>query len=178
MTVDEVMVVLIAVILIVMLLPYLYYNRFASLLKKAEHSLKNIDFLMNKRAELVAKLVGIFRFYIKGERKLVETVLEARKSFSNAKDLHLRIKAGHRLDREMGLLIRIALRNPKMRKNESFFKLVKDFVHIETLLARNIVAFDNSIGAYNYMTETAPGKWLASKYGYLKKDYFMIPQEG
>jgi LemA protein len=178
MSADEVIVILLAMVLIVMLFPYLYYNRFRSLLREAEKSLRNIDFLMKRRAKLVAKLVGIFKFHVKGEKRLVENVLESRKSFSEAKDLNSRIKAGHRLDRDMGILIRISLKNPKMRKNESFFKLIKDFVHIENELNRNIVGFDESIGAYNYMTERAPGKWLASKYGYKKKDYFMIPQEG
>ena len=169
--------ILIAVVALIAIIFFIYYNRFARLKNQIENSLAQIEVQLKKRAELVPNLVNSVKGYMKHEKKILNEVTKARKSYVQSKNFEKKAKAGNELQSALGRLFAVAENYPHLRANENFLQLQQEMSAIEDKIAYARQYYNDGIMSYNVMTETLPGKWFASLFGFNKKKYLEIPKE-
>lgn len=168
---------IIAAVIVLAIIFFVYYNRFIRLSNQIENSLAQIDVQLKKRADLVPSLIESVKGYMKHERAIVTEVTNARKSLVGAKDIQSRIKAGNKLEGALGRLFAVAENYPNLKANENFLHFQQEISAIENKIAYARQYFNDGIMSYNLLQTTIPGKWFASLYNFGKKDYIQIPEE-
>jgi len=169
--------VIIIAIALVVLMFFIYYNKFVRLRNQIDNSLAQIDVQLRKRGDLVPNLLASVKGYMKHESKIITEVTNARKVLMGAKDIMKKAKAGNELQSALGRLFAIAENYPNLKANENFLQLQTELSAIEDKIAYSRQYFNDGIMSYNVITETIPGRWFASLYGFKKKDYLQIPAE-
>jgi len=66
--------ILIAIAVLIVLIPIVYYNRFATLANRIENSLSQIDVQLKRRADLIPNLIETVRGYAKHESSIMKAV--------------------------------------------------------------------------------------------------------
>ncbi len=165
------------VVAIVLIMFFVYYNRFAVLGNRIDNSLSQIDVQLRKRADLVPNLVKTVQGYAKHEKGIMKEVTEARKAFLGAKDMGSKIKAGNELQAALKSIFAIAENYPQLRANENFLHLQKELSAIEDKVAYSRQYYNDSILNYNNLCKTFPGVFFAGIYGKKEKEYLKIPEE-
>jgi LemA protein len=170
--------ILIAAVVLIALMFFIYYNRFVRLINQIENSLAQIDVQLKRRADLIPNLLESVKGYMKHEKTVITEVTNARKALVGAKDMGKRVKAGNALQQALGHLFAIAENYPNLKANENFLQLQNELSATEDKIAYARQYYNDGIMSYNVSTTTIPGKWFASLYGFKeKRDYLEIPEE-
>ncbi len=166
-----------AVVLLIALVFFMYYNRFVRLTNQIDNSLAQIDVQLRKRADLVPNLISAVKGYMKHEKGIITEVTEARKALIGAKTMDKKIKAGNQLQSALKSVFALAENYPNLKANENFLQLQQELSAIEDKVAYARQYYNDGIMSYNVLTTTIPGIWFAKMYGFGKKDYLKIPTE-
>jgi len=164
-------------VVVIVLVFFLYYNKFVRLGNQIDNSLAQIDVQLKKRADLVPNLLASVKGYMKHERGIIKEVTEARKALVGAKDMVSKIKAGNQLQGALKSIFALAENYPNLKANENFLHLQQELSAIEDKVAYARQFYNDGIMSYNTSATTVPGRWFASMYGFKKKDYLQIPAE-
>jgi LemA protein len=170
-------VIIVIVALVVLLIPFMYYNRFVTLSQRIKNSKSQISVQLKKRADLVPNLVNMVKGYMKHEREVLTEVTKARTSLMNAKDFGKKVAAGNQLQDALKSLFAVAENYPDLKASQNFLQLQQEVASIEDKIAYARQYFNDSIMSYNTMIERIPGMWFAGIFGFKKEEYFEIPEE-
>jgi len=166
----------VGIIVVVGVVFFSYYNRFIRLSYQIDNSLAQINVQLRKRSDLVPNLLALVKGYMKYERKIVREVTNARKALLSATGVENKMKAGNKLQAALKSIFAIAENYPDLKANQNFLQLQEELSAIEDKVAYARQYYNDSIMSYNVMTNTIPGKWFASMYGFKKKEYLKIPE--
>lgn len=164
--------ILIGIVVLVIILFALYYNRFTILENRIDNSLSQIDVQLKKRADLVPNLIETVKGYAKHEKGIMTEVTNARKALIGAKDIPSKVKAGDQLQNALKSIFAIAENYPQLRANENFLHLQQELTAIEEKVAYSRQYYNDAILGYNNSVETFPGLFFARLYG--KKERQML----
>ena len=165
------------VVLVVVLVFFMYYNRFIVLGNRIDNSLAQIDFQLKKIADLVPNLLETVKAYAKYEKKVITEVTNARKAMLGAETIKEKVKAGNNLQGALKSIFALAENYPNLKANENFLHLQQELSAIEDKVAYARQYYNDSSMSYNNAMQVVPAKWFASMYGFKKKDYLTIPSE-
>ena len=169
--------IIVGAVVILALIFFIYYNRFVTLSHQIENSLAQINVQLKKRADLVPNLLEAVKGYMKHERKIIKEVTDARKELVQAKTLDKKMKAGKELQSALKSVFALAENYPNLKANENFLQLQQELSAIEDKVAYARQFYNDATMSYNVSTQTVPGKWFASMYGFQSKKYLEIPAE-
>jgi LemA protein len=167
-------IIVVAAILIITF--FTYYNRFVRLSQQIDNSLSQISVQLRKRSDLVPNLLASVKGYMKHERGVITEVTNARKALLSASGVENKMKAGNKLQSALKSIFAIAENYPDLKANQNFLQLQQELSSIEDKIAYARQYYNDGIMSYNVMTNTVPGKWFASLYGFKKKEYLKIPE--
>ncbi|PIO08707.1 hypothetical protein COU59_00575 [Candidatus Pacearchaeota archaeon CG10_big_fil_rev_8_21_14_0_10_34_12] len=165
---------ILGVLIFIVLVFFVYYNRFAVLKNRIENSLSQIDVQLKRRADLIPNLIESVKGYVKHEKALVKSVNDARKALVGAKDLPSRVKADEKLEGFLGRLFAIAENYPDLKANTNFLELQRELSTTEDRVAYARQFYNDSILSYNNIRTTFPGKLFVGIYGVKEKEYLQI----
>ncbi|MFH1310888.1 MAG: LemA family protein [Nanoarchaeota archaeon] len=168
---------IIGLVVLIVLILIIYYNRFITLENRIDNSLSQIDVQLKKRADLVPNLISSVKGYAKHEKGIMADVTAARKSFMSAKTFEGKVKAGAELQHALKSILAIAENYPQLRANENFLQLQQELSAIEDKVAYARQFYNDSILSYNNLTKRFPGIMFASLYNKKAKKYLEIPAE-
>ena len=169
--------ILLAIIALIIIIFFVYYNKFAHLVNQIDNALAQIDVQLKKRADLVPNLLASVKGYMKHESRIITEVTNARKALIAAGNMPEKIKAGNKLQSALKSIFAIAENYPNLKANENFLQLQNELSAIEDKVAYARQYYNDGIMSYNVLTTTFPGKLFAGLYGFQKKDYLQIPAE-
>jgi len=168
-----------AVILLLLITAFGYFNRFTILQNRISNAFSQIDVQLKKRADLVPNLVESVRGYMRHEREIIEKISEARKGLVSANssgDIVKKIKAGDALQNAMSRLFAISENYPDLKANQNFLQLQQELAAIEDKIAYARQFYNDSVLSYNNTCTTIPGAWFASLFGKKAGKYLEIPE--
>jgi LemA protein len=165
------------VAIVLVLVFFMYYNRFVILNNRIDNSLAQIDVQLKKRADLVPNLLETVKAYAKYEKKVITEVTNARKAMLGAGTMKEKVKAGNQLQGALKSIFALAENYPNLKANENFLHLQQELSAIEDKVAYARQYYNDSSMSYNNALQVVPAKWFASMYGFTKKDYLQIPAE-
>jgi len=168
--------ILLAILALVIIIFFVYYNRFAVLGNRIDNSLSQINVQLKRRADLIPNLLESVKGYMKHEKTILVEVTKARTSFLNAKDMPSKVKAGDMMQNALKSIFAVAENYPQLRASETFLQLQQELSTTEDKIAYARQYYNDSILSYNNICKTLPGKFFAGLYGKKEKEYLKIAE--
>ncbi|HLC86741.1 MAG TPA: LemA family protein [Candidatus Nanoarchaeia archaeon] len=168
--------ILITVAVVIAIIFFIYYNRFAVLSNRIDNSLSQIDVQLKRRVDLIPNLIETVKGFAKHETAAIKAVTEARKALVSAKGIEKKVKADNQLESALKTIFAIAEGYPDLKANTNFLELQRELAFTEDKVAYSRQFYNDSILSYNNLCTTFPGKFFASLYGRKEKEYIKIAE--
>jgi LemA protein len=162
--------------IVIILVFFVYFNRFATLGNRIESSLSQIDVQLKRRADLIPNLIEIVKGYVKHEKSIIKEVTDARKALVGAEGLEDRIKANNKLQSALKTIFAIAENYPNLKADTNFLELQRELSATEDKIAYSRQYYNDSILSYNDLCKTFPGAFFAKIYNKQPKEYLKISE--
>jgi len=163
---------LIAVLGLIIVVGVVFYNRLIRSRNRVDTAWSDIDVQLQRRHDLIPRLVTAVDQYAKYERATLEAVTELRAEAMQQADVRARGKAEEKLSAGIGRLIALAESYPDLKANENFLNLQNELVETENYLQFARRYYNGSVRDYNTMTETVPSNIVAGTFNFKPKDFF------
>ena len=166
------MTTLIAVLLAVAIVGVVLYNRLIRARNRVSTAWSDIDVQLQRRHDLVPRLVKAVDQYAKYERATLEAVTELRAEAMQQADVRARGKVEEQLSVGIERLVALAESYPDLKANENFLNLQNELVETENYLQFARRYYNGSVRDYNTMTETVPNNIVAGIFKFKPRDFF------
>lgn len=163
-----------AIITIIVLLIgiVLLYNRLVRSRNRVDGAWSDIDVQLQRRHDLVPRLVTAVDQYAKYERATLEAVTELRAEAMRVADVQARGRLEEKLSDGVGKLIALAENYPDLKANENFLQLQAELVETENYLQFARRYYNGSVRDYNTQTETVPSNIIANMFNFDVRAFF------
>lgn len=148
------------------------YNRLVRSRNRVDTAWSDIDVQLQRRHDLIPRLVTAVDQYSKYERATLEAVTELRAEAMRVTDIDARSKAEDDLSSGVQRLIALAESYPDLKANENFLNLQNELVETENYLQFARRYYNGSVRDYNTMTESVPSNLIANLFGFDTRSFF------
>lgn len=148
------------------------YNRLVRDRNRAEGAWSDIDVQLQRRHDLIPRLVTAVDSYADYERATVEAVTALRGEAMRASGVAERGEAEEGLTRGVHRLIAIAERYPDLKANQNFLNLQQQLVETENYLQFARRYYNGSVRELNTRIESVPSNVVARFCGFDTREYF------
>jgi LemA protein len=152
------------------------YNRFVTLRNRCTNAFSQIDIQINKRHELIPKLVETVRRYASHERDTLERVTAARASAASAVSNGEKAYAEDGLDLSIKSLFAVAEAYPSLVADKIFLELQHDLVELEDDIRFSRQFYNDTVMIHNTAIGTFPNNIVARIAGAGEIDFFGLPR--
>jgi len=164
--------IVIAVLVLLVVVGVVLYNRLIRGRNRVDTAWSDIDVQLQRRHDLIPRLVTAVDQYAKYERATLEAVTELRAEAMRVADVRARGKAEEKLSAGIGRIIALAENYPDLKANENFLSLQSELVETENYLQFARRYYNGAVRAYNTMTETVPSNIIAGWFNFTSRDFF------
>jgi len=161
-------------LVVVALIFFVYFNRFAILGNRIDNSLSQIDVQLKRRADLVPNLIETVKGFAKHEKEAIKAVTDARKALLSAKGVEKKVAADKNLETALKSIFALAEGYPDLKANTNFLELQRELSDTEDKIAYARQFYNDSILSYNDLCKTFPGIVFARIYGKQSREYLQI----
>ena len=148
------------------------YNRLVRARNRVDTAWSDIDVQLQRRYDLVPRLVKAVDAYAKYEKATLEAVAELRAEAMRQKDIRERGRTEEKLGEGMHRLIALAESYPDLKANENFLQLQGELVETENYLQFARRYYNGSVREYNTMTESVPSNIVAGIFKFGARSFF------
>lgn len=148
------------------------YNRLIRSRNRVDTAWSDVDVQLQRRHDLIPRLVSSVDAYAKYERATLEAIAELRSEAMRVTDLDARSKAEEQLSTGVQKLIALAESYPDLKANENFLNLQNELVETENYLQFARRYYNGSVRDYNTMTETVPSNIVAGMFNFDARSFF------
>ena len=166
------MYILLALLVALVAATTILYNRLIRSRNRVDTAWSDVDVQLQRRHDLVPRLVTAVDAYAKYERATLEAVAELRAEAMKVTDLDARGKAEEKLSGGVQKLIALAESYPDLKANENFLNLQNELVETENYLQFARRYYNGSVRDYNTMTETVPSNMVAGMFNFEGRSFF------
>ncbi len=163
---------IIAVLVLIAVAGVVIYNRLIRSRNRVDTAWSDIDVQLQRRHDLVPRLVAAVNQYAKYESATLEAVTELRAEAMRQADVRARGKAEKKLSVGIERIIALAENYPDLKANENFLNLQNELVETENYLQFARRYFNGSVRDYNTMTESVPSNIVANLFDFTERDFF------
>jgi LemA protein len=148
------------------------YNRLVRDRNRVDAAWSDIDVQLQRRHDLVPRLVQAVEGYAKYERATLEAVTALRAEAMRLTDVDALGRAEQELSNGVRKLLAIAESYPDLKASESFLDLQKELVETEDYLQFARRYYNGSVREYNTRIESVPSNLVASWFGFAPRAFF------
>lgn len=148
------------------------YNRLIRGRNRVDTAWSDIDVQLQRRHDLVPRLVKAVDQYAKYEKATLQAVTELRAEAMQQVNVRTRGKVEEKLSAGLGRLLALAESYPDLKANENFLNLQKQLVETENYLQFARRYYNGSVRDYNTMIESVPNNIVAAMFGFSQRDFF------
>lgn len=148
------------------------YNRLIRSRNRVDAAWSDIDVQLQRRHDLIPRLVTAVDQYAKYERATLEAVTELRAEAMRVADVGARGDIEEKLAKNVGRLLAIAENYPDLKANENFLKLQSELVETEDYLQFARRYYNGSVRDYNTITATVPSNIVANTFDFEERAFF------
>ena len=148
------------------------YNRLIRSRNRVDTAWSDIDVQLQRRHDLIPRLVTAVDQYAKYERATLEAVTELRAEAMQVADVRAKGKAEEKLSAGIERIIALAENYPDLKANENFLSLQNELVETENYLQFARRFYNGSVRDYNTTTETVPSNLVAGWFNFTQREFF------
>jgi LemA protein len=164
--------ILIGVVVLVVLLLVLGYNRLVRLRNEVDTGWANIDVQLQRRADLIPNLVEAVRGYAAHERGVFDEVTRARAALQQAGTPGAAAEANEFLTAALGRLFAVAEAYPELKASENFLQLQEDLTDTEDKISAARRYYNSTVMHYNTAVQSIPWLLIARPLGFHAREFF------
>ena len=168
------MTVLIIVLVLVAVVGVVIYNRLIRSRNRVDTAWSDIDVQLQRRHDLIPRLVKAVDHYAGYERATLEAVTELRAEAMQQAEVSIRGEAEAKLTAGIERLLALAENYPDLKANENFLNLQNQLVETENYLQFARRYYNGSVRDYNTMVEVVPSNLVAALFRFEKREFFEI----
>jgi LemA protein len=160
------------VVVIVVVLAVVGYNRLVRLRNEANTGWANIDVQLERRGDLIPNLVEAVRGYAAHERGVFEEVTKARSALREAATPAAAGEANDMLSAALGRLFAVAENYPDLKASENFLRLQDELTDTEDKISAARRYYNSTVMHYNTGIQSLPWVFVARPLGFREKEFF------
>ena len=164
--------VVIVVLVLVGVVGVILYNRLIRSRNRVDTAWSDIDVQLQRRHDLIPRLVTAVDQYAKYEKATLSAVTELRTEAMRAADVGAKGKIEEKLSAGIERIIALAEDYPDLKANENFLNLQNELVETENYLQFARRFYNGSVRDYNTMTETVPSNIVAGWFVFSAREFF------
>ncbi len=161
-----------AVLLLIFVVGVGIYNRLVRGRNRVSNAWSDIDLQLQRRHDLVPRLVTAVKQYAQYEKATLEAVTVLRTEAIQTAEVRAKGKLEEKLSAGLGRIIALAENYPDLKANENFLKLQNELVETENYLQFARRYYNGSVRDYNTLTETVPNNVVAGWFNFRPKEFF------
>jgi len=162
----------IVVLVLVGVVGVILYNRLIRSRNRVDTAWSDIDVQLQRRHDLIPRLVTAVDQYAKYEKATLAAVTELRTEAMRAADVRAKGKIEEKLSAGIERIIALAEDYPDLKANENFLSLQNELVETENYLQFARRFYNGSVRDYNTMTETVPSNIVAGWFAFKGREFF------
>lgn len=155
-----------------LLLGSIIYNRLVRDRNRAAGAWSDIDVQLQRRHDLVPKLVDAVGGYARYEKATLEAITALREEAMHATTIAQRGDREEELGAGVMRLIAVAEDYPDLKADENFLDLQKQLVETEDYLQFARRYYNGAVRVFNTRIESVPSNIVAALFGFEQRDYF------
>jgi len=148
------------------------YNRLVRDRNRVDAAWSDIDVQLQRRHDLIPRLVEAVDQYAGYERATLEAVTALRVAATQATDIGDRGDAEEALSSGIGRLLLLAENYPELKADKSFLKLQYELVETEDYLQFARRYYNGSVRELNTRIETVPSNVIAGWFDFTQRGFF------
>ena len=165
------------VLALLLILVALIYNQLVQSRQLVDNGWSDIEVQLKRRSDLVPRLVNTVKGYASHERKLFSEVIEKRNAALAAGNKpDARASAESALRQPVGRLIALAEDYPELKASDNFLDLQNELSETEDKIEMSRRFYNGAVRALNTKIESVPSNFVASPFGFRKRNYFDIDE--
>ncbi|MGM0370389.1 MAG: LemA family protein [Bacillota bacterium] len=166
--------ILLIIVVIPVLFLWLTYNSLVELENTVEVAWSQIDVQLQRRHDLIPKLVKVTQEYIDYEREVINNLVEARREAVQSQQIDSQAGAESDLNQALDKLLGVVEDYPDLKAKENFLELHEELVSTENKIAFGRQSYNDAVLYFNNQVETFPSNLIADYFGFETEDYFEI----
>ena len=148
------------------------FNRLVRDRNQVHVAWSDIDVQLQRRHDLVPRLVEAVRGYARHEKQLLERVTRERSQARSARDPRERATTEGALGNDLGRLVLLAEAYPDLKASDNFSQLARELVEVEDAIAHARRFYNGSVRQYNTDLERFPQRLVARATGFVPAAFF------
>ena len=167
--------IVLGVVVLILLIGVLSYNRFVSQKNLIRNSWANIDTELKRRYDLIPNLVETVKGYASHERETLEAVVKARAAAAASSGTPAEQAAAEGpLIGALRQLFAVAEAYPDLKANENFLQLQGELSNTEDRLQAARRFYNANVQAYNTRVQAFPSSIVAGMFKFDNEQFFEI----
>ena len=164
--------IVIAGLLLILVAGVTLYNRLIRGRNRVTTAWSDIDVQLQRRHDLIPRLVTAVDQYAQYEKATLEAVTELRAEAMQTADVRAKGRIEEKLSAGLERIIALAESYPDLKANENFLNLQNELVETENYLQFARRYYNGSVRDYNTLTETVPSNLIATGFNFRQKEFF------
>lgn len=164
--------IILAVLALIIIAGVVIYNRLIRSRNRVDNAWSDIDVQLQRRHDLIPRLVKAVDHYAGYERATLEAVTELRAAAMQQANIGARGAAEEKLSLGIERLLALAESYPDLKANQNFLQLQQELVETENYLQFARRYYNGSVRDYNTMTESVPSNLVAAAFRFTPRDFF------
>ena len=148
------------------------YNGLVVARNKVKDQFSQIDIQLKRRFDLIPNLVETVKGYAKHESETLESVIQARNNYANAKTDAEKVAASNEMSRGVMNIMALSESYPDLKANTNFIQLQDELAGTENRISVARNDYNEAVKTYNKNIKSFPKNILAGMFGFEEKDYF------
>ena len=169
--------ILLAVIIIIALFAWVFYNSLITAKIRVGEAFSQIDVQLKRRSDLIPNLVETVKGYTKHEREVLEEVTNARAALVNAKGVEEKAKANNQLADTLKSLFAVAENYPSLKASENYMALQEELADTENKIAYARQFYNSTVMDYNTKLQVFPTVLFGQMLHFTPAEFFAATEE-
>ena len=169
-------IVILAIVVVMIGLGVLLYNRLIRLRNKVEEAWAQIDVQLQRRHDLIPNLVNTVKGYAEHEKSVFEEVTAARAAAVSAQGAAAAGQAEDALGAALGRLFAVAENYPDLKASTNFMQLQAELSDTENKLSFARQFYNDAVSRLNQLVQTIPWMFFSGIAGVKARDFYQAPE--
>ena len=153
------------------------YNGLIQVKENIKKSWANIDVLLMQRSDEIPKLVKVLKSFVKHEKKMFDSIMEARSFYLGASSVPEKADADSEISSALKSIFALSEAYPELRSNDNFLKLQDRISGLENDIADRRELYNESVNNYNIRIQSLPDAYIANSMNLAAEEMFKVVEK-
>ena len=168
---------IIGVVVALLLLLILIYNRLVALRLKVKNSWSQIDVQLQRRFDLIPNLIETVKGYMKHEQTVLSDIAKLRTAWAGAGSVGEKAELDNQLSGTLKSIMAVSENYPDLKASRNFSDLQQELQTTENKISFSRQFYNDSVARYNTKLEMFPSNMIAGMFSFKASEFFKVDNE-